>query len=504
MPVSKDIFDLIKSMNRKEKSFLRRYLKFYSSGKEGNMLKLFENLLSFAGENETYDEVRLKKKMGKDNTRHFSIIKNNLYNLLLKGINEYHEGNSPESKVKNLIEQSDILYSRMLLKQSLNALKRAKKIAVEKEMFVYLHAILSRERILARYMLDAAGYESEIRKISAETKENLVKLKNDSEMTELGSRFTLMLQKYPTSKARDSAALNAVNEITEEALLQDEKRALSNTALRKFYNIKLVASQWKEDYKNRLIYGKKYSELVEDELRKDKASIHEYIVSLYSLLVMTVRAEEYSEYEKTYRKMEEIPSVFGNLTERERKDLYYYKGISIFSTAADGMYIEWAESALKDAEENHTFYEKTLSPQQKIVWYYVIARLYFYRVKFENCRTWLNRLISLPNVDLSEDYQCYARVMNLIAAYESGNPDLIEHALRMAYYFLTKRNKIYKYEKIILNYVRQAFRVKTEKEIIEMLEFMQMDLSKIRNDPNEENAFDAFNIMPWLESKINP
>lgn len=108
----------------------------------------------------------------------------------------------------------------------------------------------------------------------------------------------------------------------------------------------------------------------------------------------------------------------------------------------------------------------------------------------------------MPNADLSQDYQCYARIMNIIVAYESGNPDRIEHALRKGLYFLAKRNKIYQYEKIIMNYIKQAFRVKTEREIAEMLEFMHRDLIKIKDDPFESNAFDAFNILPWLERKI--
>ncbi len=35
-----------------------------------------------------------------------------------------------------------------------------------------------------------------------------------------------------------------------------------------------------------------------------------------------------------------------------------------------------------------------------------------------------------------------------------------------------------------------------------MFEEMKRDLEKIVNDPFEKNAFDAFNILYWLESKI--
>ena len=32
---------------------------------------------------------------------------------------------------------------------------------------------------------------------------------------------------------------------------------------------------------------------------------------------------------------------------------------------------------------------------------------------------------------------------------------------------------------------------------------MRKELEKINNDPFEQNAFDAFNILYWLDSKIN-
>ena len=502
MPVSNDIFDLIKGMNRKEKSFFRRYLLLHSAGKNGVMLKIYKELTDYCSVNDKYDETKFKKRFKPEEVKHFPVVKNKLYNLLLKSLNEYSEEMANEPKVKNLIEQSDILFSRSLLKQSQNALRRARKIAVQNEMFLYIHTILIKEGTLARYMLSAVDYESEIERISAEINQNLEKLKNASDMNDLGNRFTLFMQKYPTSMPRDAAALNETKKILEHPLLQNELLILSDSTRKRFYNLKIVACEWEKDYISSLSYAKKYSGLIENELADNKASVHEYIVAFYSLLVQSVRAGDYKEYEKAFEKLNKLPERAKNFTERDRTEVNYYIGLSVFSIAADGKYPEWGNSALKDAEENSGFYERTLNSQQKIIWYFVIARYCYFKTDYAYCGKWLNKLISMPNIDLSQDYQCYARIMNIIVAYESGNPDLIEHAMRKAFYFLTKRNKVYNYERIILGCIRQAFRVKTESEITEMLELMHRDLSKIQKDPFEQNAFDAFNIMYWLERKI--
>lgn len=502
MAISDDIFQLLKSMNRKEKAFFRRYLLLNSAGKQGAINELYEKLVKLAAHSETYDEHQIKKQLHPDSVKHLPVIKNNLYNLLLKSLIEYKGELTPEDKVKNLIDRHDLLFSKSLLKQSRTVLLKAKKIAFDNELFTHIHNILSRERVLARYMFDAAGYEEVVERTGREQARNLEQMKNLSEVNDLGSRIILMMQKYPTSKVREENIMKEINEVIESPILADESKMLSGTALRRFYNLKLVTADWKKNYPLQLEYAVKYLHQTEKDTDSGKSTIHEYIISLNSVLTAAVRAGDMNEYEKAYGKFSNLNSRYDHyITERDKLEARYMLGLSVFSSGADNYHPERAYAMGEEAEENYKRDEKDLSIHQKIVWYFIIARFYFCRRSFQNSGSWLNRLISIPNADVSQDYQCYARIMNLVVAYESGSPDSIEHALRMAYYFLTKRNKVYRYEKIILEYIRQAFRVKTEQEIMEMLELMHRDLLEIYTDPYEENAFDAFNIIPWLESK---
>ena len=78
----------------------------------------------------------------------------------------------------------------------------------------------------------------------------------------------------------------------------------------------------------------------------------------------------------------------------------------------------------------------------------------------------------------------------------------MEYALKSAYHFFTKRKRVYKYESIIQKYLRRSFRIKTDKELEDMFISMKDELSKIIHDDYEKNAFDAFNLIPWLDSRI--
>lgn len=502
MPVSNELFEIMRVMTRKERSFFRRYFRLHSAGRDGAVLRLFEKLAVYSTVNDTYNEDELKLSVDEPTRRHFAVTKNNLYNLILDSLTEYRRENNNENKVKSLLEQYDILFSMSLLTQAYGVLKKAKKIAVTNELFMEINTILNRERTIARYMLDAEGYSKVVERVHKEQTENLEKLKNLLEMNDLGSRITLMLQKYPTAKTRDEAGNKERDDIFNDPLMGDESKMLSSITLKRFYNFNVIINEWAGEYEASLGFAKKYADEVEKAVINNRATLHEFIISQYSVLTSSVRTHNMEVYETAYGKLADFQKLYTAATERDRLEALYSLGLSVFSAAADNYKPERGETMLIDADNNIKKYDRALSIQQKIVWYFVIARFCFFKSAYADAGRWLNRLIQIPNIDVSQDYQCYARIMNLVVAYESGNPDRIEHELRRAYYFLTKRNKIYKYEKIILEYIRQAFRVRSEREINEMLEFMHRDLSAIKNDPFEENAFDAFNLLPWLEGKI--
>ncbi len=502
MPVSNELFDIIRVMTRKERSYFRRYFRLHSAGREGTVLRLFEKMTDYSAKNDIYNEDDLKLSVDKKTLRHFAVTKNNLYNLVLRSLTEYRRENNNENKVKSLLEQYEILFSMSLLKQAEGVLKKAKRIAAANELFMEVNAILNRERTIARYLLDAVGYGRVIERVHKEQNENLEKLKNLSEMNDLGNRITLLLQKYPTSKMRDEEGIKERDEVFNNPLMSDESKMLSGIALKRFYNFNVILYEWAGEYEESLGYAKKYADEVEKAVVNNRATPHEFIVSQYSVLTSSVRAHNMEVYESAYIRLADFQSRFTGATERDRLEASYTLGLSVFSASADNYHPERGEQMLIEADENFRNYERVLSTQQKIVWFFVIARFCFSKGAYPAAGKWLNRLIQIPNIDVSQDYQCYARIMNLVVAYESGNPDRIEHELRRVYYFLTKRNKIYKYEKIILGYIRQAFRVRSEREINEMLELMHRDLNAIKNDPFEENAFDAFNLLPWLEGKI--
>ncbi|MDQ3020245.1 MAG: hypothetical protein M3R36_06715 [Bacteroidota bacterium] len=109
----------------------------------------------------------------------------------------------------------------------------------------------------------------------------------------------------------------------------------------------------------------------------------------------------------------------------------------------------------------------------------------------------------MDKTDLSHDYQCYSRIVYLISYYELSYFDSLEYALKSAYHFISKKERVYKYENVMLKYLRRSLKLKSQKQLNEMLLEMKFELEILIKDPFEQNAFDAFNILTWLNSKIN-
>jgi len=502
MAISEDIFQLIRSMSRAEKAYFRRYAKMSAGGKQLTYLRLFDEIAALAKKNKTYNENLLKKNIGDKTANHFPVIKNNLYNLAIDSLCAYRVKQTPEEKVRVLIEQYDSLYSKALFKQCRTILKKAIRIASENELLTYHYLLLGRERVLARYSQDINAFDKTISKIYAGQYEIIDKIKNNIEVTNLSDMFTSILQKNPTGFARNSEDLDEVQAFMSHPLLADENKILTTEALSNFLTFKTLFCQYNKDYEGALSASKRRMEITEERFSFDKSRLGAYIISIYGVLVNAIRTKRIGDYNEAYCKLKNLAVLFPKMSDRNRIDLFYYSAIPELSLCNETLDMKRGMASYVEIKSDYEKFEHKIPIQQKIILLFFIAIFNFVREDFNESSIWLGRLINMPNVDLSQDYQCYARIVNLVVHYELGNIDLLEYALKSTYHYLSKRKKAYLYEKIVLDYLRRSFRVKTKEGLIELFALMRNDLLKIKDDPYEQSAFDAFNLIPWLDSKI--
>ncbi len=92
--------------------------------------------------------------------------------------------------------------------------------------------------------------------------------------------------------------------------------------------------------------------------------------------------------------------------------------------------------------------------------------------------------------------------MEIILHYELGKFDSMEYRIKSTYRFLASKQKMYQSEKIILTSIRKLISVNSKKESLHFFTELKNALEVVVKDPLEGKILMYFDIMSWLESKI--
>ncbi|KAA3630792.1 MAG: hypothetical protein DWQ02_17440, partial [Bacteroidetes bacterium] len=145
--------------------------------------------------------------------------------------------------------------------------------------------------------------------------------------------------------------------------------------------------------------------------------------------------------------------------------------------------------------------EYNLDDHRVLVFYYLMACMYFGSGDNDNTIHYLNLIINQKNPDYREDIQCFARILNLIAHYELGNMRLVEYQVKSVYRFLSKMEDLHAVQKEIFRFLRKTPRIQKSETRDEFLR-LKSQLVKLESDPFERRPFLYLDIISWLESKI--
>ncbi|HMS66299.1 MAG TPA: hypothetical protein PKD83_13735 [Ignavibacteria bacterium] len=503
MKYSDDIFQLIKSLSKQEKIYFRKFAATYTEEESSNYLKYFDEIVNQISKNVDYDESKIRsiKFTGKF-LKNLSYHKNYLYNMILDSVTFYNREKKSYISLSNQISQINYLMEKSLYEQAGKLLTKAKRSAYKSDSFPDLLKILNLEKKILKAVLNLGDFIIK-NKLITEEQENVTGfIQNNIDFSKLYGRIDSLTQRNGTGYARgEDIALDFEN-INNSPLMQDESNAKSFLSKFMFMNIKLNYHLSKNEIKEANKYAEEVVQLLEENPGKGENYLHRYIISLNNLLNTQCRISNFEESEKTVLKMKELEIKYSPVISLNEKIFIYYSVsvlmISKYLQTAD---FEKMKLFLEDVILDIDKYEFRIILQQRIILYYYIGLSYFVLSDFESCIKWLGKILNSEKSLMSEDYQCLSRIVFLLSYYELKYFDSLEYVLKSTYHFLIKRKRVFKYENIILKYLRRSFRVKTESELYEMFREMKYELKKISEDPFERNA-DTFNILYWLDSKL--
>jgi tetratricopeptide (TPR) repeat protein len=212
---------------------------------------------------------------------------------------------------------------------------------------------------------------------------------------------------------------------------------------------------------------------------------------------------------KNYRKFDKTLKQFEDFAESEIVKHYDLNGVQVFVYLyiaklnmhfMQGTFREGLE-LVPYIEEKLEEYRLYLDRHRVLVFYYKIASLYFGAGDYSTSIDYLNKIINWK-VDLRTDLQCYARLLHLIAHYEMGNYEIIEHLIKSVYRFMAKVEHLSAVEEEIFKFLRKSFNL-SPRQLKPAFERLLENLRQFENNRYEARAFSYLDIISWLESKID-
>ena len=497
MPRNKSsrLFDLISTMKPAEK----RYFTVWAS-RDGDSDKKFIHLFNAICQQETYNEDLLLLEVPELPPAQISNMKAHLYQRVLQCLRQYSQSHSLEIQLREMIDHIQILFNRGLFEQCGELLKKARK-RVERidNLELQLEILKWEKNILSQTI--GPGNEQRVNRIVAEVQSVNERINNINLFTNLAARLNAIY--YRIGFIRNQSDYNHIQRLIRDELPTYNEDELSLTEKLSLFQLLSGYYSFIQDFDSGMIYSRKWLELFDRhrEIRFSRTS--DYLSAINSLMISQYKMYLYDDFVETSRRLREIRHYpKQTLNENIRMRLYKYTYVHEFNRIFMLGEFSQGVSLIQKIEPLLEPFIRQLDNHSRIILFYKVACLYFGDGEYRACIRWLNRIHTIEQIDIREDIHSFARILSLISHYELGNADVIDYYIRAAYRFLLRKKDLYSFQKYILNFLKKLNASLTEEELMSAFRELRLQLIPLQNNPYERRAFMYFDIISWLESKL--
>ncbi len=489
------VFQLIHSLEKAEKRNFKLYIKRNSANDDLKIIELFDALDKL----DEYDESLLLKKLPTIKKPQLANVKSHLYRQVLASLRVIKISESVDLQLHEQLDYARILYHKGLYYQSLKILEKVKELSASFNQDSFLIQAISLEKKIETLHI-TRSMQNRAEQLSAEADEVHHKRLFITALSNLALKLYSWYVKY-------GHARNASDERTVKKYLYDNLPA-NSLKLTGFYE-RLYYYQsfcWYgficQDFLKYYRYTQKWVNLFHEQPFMIDIEPGHYIKGMHNLMNAHFDL-------RNYKKFEEVLDEFSTFAQSKIADKHinnrvqtfvYLMSARINQHLITGMFNEGL-ALIPYTEKKLANYTLFLDRHRVLVFNYKIATLYFGAGNYGKCVDYLRKIIN-DVVDLRQDLQCYARLLHLIAHYELGNTEIIEHLVKSVYRFMAKMENLSVVEEEILKYLQNSFYISVNKLQPEFKKLLDQ-LKKLETNRYETRAFAYLDVVSWLESKVN-
>ena len=490
------LFQLVRSLQKSEKRNFKLFITRNSGNKDLNIVELFDALDKLP----EYDEAALLKKLTSIKKPQLANVKAHLYKELLASLRLLNSTESIDLHLHEQLDYARILYNKGLYLHALKILDKTKELARNYHQDSFLIQVISLEKKIetlhiTRSMQNRADQLSADADTVNENRKNITRLSN------------LALQLYSWYIKHGHAR----NEKDEEGVKAFFRSNLPEAAfsLTGFYERLYLYQSYcwfafiRQDFLMYYRYTQKWVNLFDEYPMMKEVETGHYIKGMHNLLNAHFDLRNYPRFHDTLRQFEifaKSPVADQHINNRIQC-FVYVSSAKLNQHIMEGSFAEGL--TLKDGiEKQLDEFSQYLDRHRILVFNYKIAMMYFGHGNYSRSIDYLHKIINDNNTDLRTDLQCYARVLHLMAHYELGNYELVEHLTRSVYRFMAKMENLTVIEEAMFKFLRNNFYVPAKKLQPAFNGFLQT-IKQFEKSRFQTRSFAYLDIISWVESKVN-
>ncbi|QCR22237.1 hypothetical protein [Pontibacter sp. SGAir0037] len=493
--INDPVFQLVKSLTRSEKRHFRLFTNRQGSNEGLKFLQLFDAMDS----QEQYDDEKILQQVPSIKRVQLANLKANLYKQMLSSLRLYHGSQNMDIQLREQLDFARVLYNKGFYQQSLKMLEKVKLAALQAQMpHIALNAIDFEKLIESQYITRSLRGKAE--SLSEEA------IEIASHVSRIHSLSNVALRLYGMyinlGHARNREDHDAITAYFKANLPELNIRTASFLERLYYYQSNVWYYYVIQDFRSCYRYAQKWVDLFEEYPEMKNPHTTQYIKGLHNLLLALYNLLYYTKFVKVLDRLEAFAS------DKDRRSnpntdvllfLYIYtnKINAFFMKGNFSEGVQLVPELLKLLKQ----YQAQLDPHRMLVFYFKIASLYFGSGDNRMAIKYLNKIIHYKDINLREDIQCFARILNLIAHYDAGDDYELDYQIRSVYRFLGKMNDQQQMQVEIFKFLRNLGNI-TPHELKDAFITLKEKLITIAANPFERRPFLYLDIISWLESKI--
>lgn len=496
MKPSTELFKLVKSLSKSEKRFFKMSSALQSGDK--NYLKIFDVI----EKQQDYDEEALKKEFAKETfIKHLPSEKNHLYKLILKSLRSFYGEHSISSILKQEIKNVEILYNKALYRECEKFVARAKVLAEEYEKFYYWFELISWEKKLLEEAYQEGEFGTNLDDLVEEEELVMSKLRNLAEYQIIYSKINLIFRSGGFT--RNERERKIVDDIADYHLIKGKNTAISTKAASMCYYIKGLCAATNRNYNDSFQFFNRTREILDNNPKIKEDSAQRYVLTMIFLIRCHVDSNQFDEAKKLMTELRALPEnksfsstdislkIFSNSYNQELAMLH-----------KQGEFSKSLELLDEITKVSDLHYDK-LNKEQELLFSYNKAYSYFGVGEYKKALSSLIEVLNDNEPNLRQDIYSFARLLNLVIHFELENYDYLEYVIKSTNRYLSKYEKDYKIEDVLIKYIRKLAKTPNSIAQLELFEAMGTEVSKLLQERHEQVILEYFHVSAWINSKLN-